>query len=932
MLSLKEKIGQMLMVGFAGTSAPAYLLDWLAAGKVGGVYLFARNVETPAQVKRLVDSCHAAAKYPILVGIDQEGGAVARLREGFSESPGAMALGAAGDTQLAEAIAFMLGRELAALGINWNFAPVADIAHNKVNPSVGTRSAGADTELVRDIVVAQVKGFQRAGIAATVKHFPGLGNSVIDTHEALAKVSAPLAYMYEADLIPFRAAIRANVACIMTTHVMFEQLDDRYPATLSPRLIDGLLRRELSYDGAVCTDCMEMKAITDGFDGPDKLNAGESAVLAALAGVDILLFSHSRAKQAAAYAALLEAAESGRIKTERIDKSLARIQAIKRRFQLQDSPPLDIVACDAHRSLAKKASRAGTVLIGSPESWHLAKPKSSAARVLCLEFAPHLLPGAAPQTALSRALRQRLPQAECLVVRSENEIDRALPIIEALESTSEALIIATRNAHMQPWQAEAAQAAIDGHGRAILLCLRNPYDAAVISGASAILCSHGDSAPSLAAAVAAICGDFMPAGKLAVNLDTSEHHVMTANSNALLLNTRFKDRLDALLARHLPATFPALSLSVIYRGDIVLDCAYGWIDPETRQQPAAADTLFDLASLTKLIVETSFLTLVADGRVNLQDRLVDVIPEFGAVNPREIAGSQDPHTRQFLPIDGDFKDRSVDVSEVRFQHLLTHSSGLPPWRSVYLLARDDVPTPPAFGTAYDDTYWQRGLENMLRFSFAGPVGESVRYSDIGIMLLGEAVARLQGSRLDQAIAELVLNPLNLSSFSYNPVQNGLRKDKIAPTEYDKSWRRRRVWGEVHDENACGLGGIAGHAGLFATAGDVAAFGQAWLAGDSRLRLPAQLRRAATSQQATGQFRMGLGWMLKAAADSSAGDLYSDSSYGHTGFTGTSLWVDPIRQLVAAVLTNRVYHGRAAENIHSFRRAIHDLIARGIENY
>ncbi|MCY4073226.1 MAG: beta-N-acetylhexosaminidase [Chloroflexi bacterium] len=513
MLRLTEKIGQMLMVGFDGTVAPPYLLDWLASGRIGGVYLFARNVESPAQVKQLVDSCHNAARHPILVGIDQEGGAVARLRAGFSESPGAMALGASRDTQLAEDIAFMMGRELAALGINWNFAPVADVAHRSANPSVGTRSAGLDKDLVRDFVIAQIKGFERAGVASTAKHFPGLGNTEIDTHEALAKVSGSLGYLYEEDLIPFRGAISADVPCIMTSHVMFEELDDRYPASLSPRVINGLLRSELGYDGAVCTDCMEMKAITDGW------GTGESAVLAALAGADMLLFSHSRAGQEAAYDTLLGAAESRRISTERIDKSIARIGALKRRYQLNDRPPLEIVACDAHLSLASKAARAGTVLLRPPDRWPIARGRS---RLLCIEFARQLFSSEEDQdsgTALSRYLSQRLAHAESLIVRSEAELDLILAQAGSLDAASEILIIATRNAHMLPWQAQAAQAAIDRHPGATLLCLRDPYDAKVISDAGAILCSNGDSPPSLEAAVDAICGDYVPGGMLTVNLE-----------------------------------------------------------------------------------------------------------------------------------------------------------------------------------------------------------------------------------------------------------------------------------------------------------------------------------------------------------------------------------------------------------------------------
>ena len=388
--------------------------------------------------------------------------------------------------------------------------------------------------------------------------------------------------------------------------------------------------------------------------------------------------------------------------------------------------------------------------------------------------------------------------------------------------------------------------------------------------------------------------------------------------------------LNRLIEKRLPQTFPALSVCVIYQGEPVLHDAWGWIDPETRHREVSAESLFDLASVSKLIVETSFLVLVDAGKVSLDSRLVDVLPEFGRLSPRAIGSGQDPHTRNFLPVEALYRGGTVDPADVTFRHLLTHSSGLPPWRSVYLLAADEPPPSPTPGQPYAAERWRRGLAAMVDFPFAGAIGETVRYTDIGIMLLGEAVARLQGCRLDQAVRELVLQPLDLSTFTYNPLINGIRQDKIVPTEYDDHWRHRRAWGEVHDENACGVGGIAGHAGLFATAADVARFGQAWLTSDKRLAISRDLRAAATRQQISGQFRLGLGWMLKANSDSSAGDRYSAESYGHTGFTGTSLWIDPARQLVCAVLTNRVYHGRDPDGIHAFRRAFHDLIVEAID--
>ncbi len=508
-LTLEDKIGSLMMVGFDGTSPPKYLLKWLATGRVGGIYLFARNIESPRQLKRLIDDCREAAPAPILVGIDQEGGIVARLRAGFTESPGAMALGAARDPQLAEEVAFMLGRELAALGINWNFAPVADIAHQPDNPSVSTRSVSADHELVCQITTAQIRGFQRAGVAATVKHFPGLGNTIIDTHHALAKVSGDLNFLYENDLQPFRAAIAADVACVMLTHVMYESLDDRFPATLSPRIVDGLLRSELGYTGAVCTDCMEMNAITDGF------GAGEAAVLAVAAGVDMPMYSHSRRRQEAAYAAVVSAARSGRIPPSRIDAAFANIQALKARAALSEAPPLALVGCHAHQSLALNAARKGTVLVKSGP--HL-PPDSTTDRVLALEFSADRVSDAVDQPSsshFSQHLQSRYPAAVCRKLEARKP---STAILRQDLRRYEAVILLTRNAHLHQAQLQLAREIIEGANTVILICARNPYDAALLPDADTIISTNGDSRPSLIAAVEAICGEFVPSGELTVPL------------------------------------------------------------------------------------------------------------------------------------------------------------------------------------------------------------------------------------------------------------------------------------------------------------------------------------------------------------------------------------------------------------------------------
>ncbi len=325
MLSLEEKIGQMCMVGFHGLQPPDYILDWLAIGRIGGVILFSRNIESPAQVAALTRACHDAAKSPILVAIDQEGGSVARLHDGFTQSPGAMALGAAGSDDLAFRVSKMLATEMHTLGINWDYAPVLDIAYDISNPSVGTRSLGTDKHDVSRLASAEIRGFQAGGVAACAKHFPGLGNTPVDTHEALAVIDVPFDFLLENDLVPFRLAIEVGVATMMMTHVTFSALDTQYPASLSPAVTETLLRDKLGFTGVATTDCMEMRAVSDHY------TPGESAVLAALAGQDLILFSHTRASQEAAYEGLLTAAQSGRLSLDRIDQSVTRIQTKSQR-------------------------------------------------------------------------------------------------------------------------------------------------------------------------------------------------------------------------------------------------------------------------------------------------------------------------------------------------------------------------------------------------------------------------------------------------------------------------------------------------------------------------------------------------------------------------------------------------------------------------
>ena len=514
-MTLETSIGQMLIVGFEGLTAPDYILDWIKTGRIGGVILFGRNVEAPEQVARLTQTLHAAARDagqpPLLIGIDQEGGTVARLRDGFTESPGAMALGAAGDLQLAGDVAAMLARELRALGINWDYAPVVDLTHNIENISVGTRSPGSDRDAVSQIVAAEVRGFQREGVAASAKHFPGLGNTPVDTHLALAVIEGDLDYLWDQDLVPFRAAVAAGVASVMVSHVKFAALDAEYPATLSPVIVKRLLREEIGYTGIACSDSMEMKAISDHY------GAGELAVLAALAGLDLLHYSHYIADQEGAYNALLDAAHSGRLPLAVIDAANARIAAFKAQYAVTDAPNSAIIRNADHLALAQRAARAGTVLLKNDDVFPL---KADQPNVGLIEFGSYLDSEALDRgdpASFSRRIAARAPGFSSVSLKGVDPKPELLARAQALAASADLLVVATRSAHVNPEQLAMARDLLGRAQHSILICLRNPYDAGVLD-ANAVICTCGDSTPSLDAAADALLGVFVPTGRLPVEI------------------------------------------------------------------------------------------------------------------------------------------------------------------------------------------------------------------------------------------------------------------------------------------------------------------------------------------------------------------------------------------------------------------------------
>jgi CubicO group peptidase (beta-lactamase class C family) len=388
-----------------------------------------------------------------------------------------------------------------------------------------------------------------------------------------------------------------------------------------------------------------------------------------------------------------------------------------------------------------------------------------------------------------------------------------------------------------------------------------------------------------------------------------------------------RDRAREVIEAAVPAVAPALAISVWQAGAPWYEAYAGWVDPEEHTTKVGFRSLFDLASLTKLFTATALLRLANDFKLDLDDPLVGVVPEFGAGGPRSVDGGQDPLTWEPLPVPPERADWTVDPATVTYRQLLTHTSGLAPWRSIFEAAGPVPPPPGSPDPVSLEARWSAALAAISDSPFVARPGEEVHYSDLGFMLLGMAGARRFGRPLPEAMQALIRDRLGLDSLTYTPLAAGRPREQVVPTELDARWRGRRCWGEVDDENAAGLGGISGHAGLFATVHDVARFGVAWLRQDPRLRLERFMRSAVRDQTPGLGTARGLGWQVQ-PADYLA--PFGDEAYGHTGFTGTSLVVDPRRDLVVALCTNRVYHGRDPKGIDRLRLDLHAVFAGATE--
>ena len=519
--TLEQAIGQKLMLSFAGTEPSAEIRAVLKRQHVGGVTLFrALNVESPAQVRALTAALQRAAaasgQPPLLIAADQEGGQLMALGDGPTPFPGNMALGATGSEDLARRAGTAIGRELSAMGINVNFAPVCDVNINPQNPVVGTRSFGEDPALVARLSAAKIQGIQAAGVAATAKHFPGHGDTTLDSHDGTPVLPHDSARLHGVELPPFVAAVQAGVRLIMTAHVALPALNDglHLPATLSPKILRGLLRDELGFAGVIVSDAMDMRAIEQ---GPGLVI---DAITALSAGVDLLILNHTAAEQHTVYAGALQAARRALLAPEATLISAQRVLALKRWLAEHPPTPFEVVGCTEHRALALEvASRAVTLVRDT--AGRLPLRPSPEARIAAIVPRPADLTPADTSSyiipSLARALRQYHPPVDEFIMPL-NPSEAEVAALREQMSRYAFVVVGTINATAHPGQAALVNTLLNGDVPTVAAALRMPYDLLAYPTAPTYVCAYSIQPPAMEALAQALFGHIPFAGRLPVSI------------------------------------------------------------------------------------------------------------------------------------------------------------------------------------------------------------------------------------------------------------------------------------------------------------------------------------------------------------------------------------------------------------------------------
>ena len=937
-MTLEERVGQLFMERAYSQDAlkdRLLALDQIKKYHIGGLCFFQGDPATQAEWIR---DYQKESEVPLMVAIDAEWGLGMRFKKTTFSFPKQMTIGAVKDDELVYDMGAEIARHCKAIGVQVNFAPVIDINNNPANPVIHYRSFGEDRINVSLKGYQYMLGLESEGVLGCAKHFPGHGDTDTDSHYALPQINHDAARLDSLELFPFRVLSDKDVGSIMVAHLNIPALDSTpgIPSTLSKAIVGDILRDEMDYDGLVFTDAMDMKGVSDHYD------AGEAAVMAFQAGNDIILLPADLGK---AHGAIMAALKSGEITTAELNARVFRILQYKKKYPYQsselttDSTLMDKLHTPRAYQIKSQIYQSAITLLRNDQ-------RLVPVRDLSRQRIASVSIGAKQETEFQKTLRKykEMPMYHTSYGASSGSLQL---LGESLEETDVVIVGLHEMSYSFKKKFSLTPAIIDflqqlsKDKKVILTVFGTPYTMQFLPEMQTVLMCYEDDPIMESLAAQAIMGASSIEGVLPVTA-SQEYPLGTGISTRPLgrlgygslesvgLHPDTMAQISEIVADLIAEkAAPGCQVLVAKDGKIVWNQSYGH-HTYAGKQPVTDTDLYDLASITKVAASTvSAMRLYDDGKLSLDEPVSTYTTRL----------------------------QQRDKRELQLRDVMAHHAGLPAWIPFYTrtMTEDKEPqlkpewyrsnaddrfsveiTDRIFMSAeYQDSMWLRIDETEIKR--AG----KYRYSDLGFYILGESVKSLSGSALDQYASETFYEPLGMDHTLFNPLRR-YSKGKIIPSEEDTYFRKSKIHGHVHDMGAAMMSGVAGHAGLFSTASDLAILMQMLLNGG--IYGGRQYLDETTIAQFTKRYprstRRGIGWDMKELDENrtiNMAEECSPSTYGHLGFTGTAVWVDPEYQIIYIFLSNRTYPTMENKILYKndyrprIQSVIYRAMGRGIDN-
>lgn len=922
-LSFKEKVGQLFIYTIAPVDTKRnleLLREAVDTYKVGGLLFSGGKMQTQVD---LTNRAQKQAKVPVMITFDGEWGLAMRLR-GTPVFPRNMVLGCIRDNQLIYEYGREVARQCRQIGVQVNFAPVADVNINPKNPVINTRSFGEDPVQVADKVIAYAYGLEGGGVLSVCKHFPGHGDTDVDSHKALPVLPFTRERLDSVELYPFKKAIRAGLGGMMVGHLQVPAIEPigGLPSSLSRNVVYDLLTDELAFKGLIFTDALAMKGVSGN---------GNVSLQALKAGNDMVLAPRNLKDE---IPAVLEAVEKGELSKEDIENKCRKVLTYKYVLGLKKKPFVQLSGLEQRvnspqaRDLIRRLNQAAITVLNN-KNHILPLHADKAQRIALLEVGK---PGETETLAKQMSRYASLSRFRLRPNQTEEENRRLRDSL----ATYKRIVIAVSEQRLTPYHPFFAKFAPESPaiylfftpGKMMLQIHR------AVSDASAVVLGHSHNSDvqrqtadilfakaTADGRLSASLGGLFPTGAGVTITPESPSHFIPEEYG---LSSALLKKIDTIALDGIQqGAYPGCQVVVLKNGHIMFDKAFGTYAGKGSPRVESTD-IYDLASLSKTTgTLLAVMKLYDKGRFNLTDKISDYLP--------------------FL--------QRTDKKDITIREILYHQSGLPPWLPFYqeaidkdsydgrlFSARKDAQHPVRIGTATwanpkfkfkseyispvktgdytvhicDSLWLNRSFRKVIEEKIVETPLKQKRYvySDIGFILLGMLVEQLAGMPMEAYLQREFYGPMGLERTGYLPLRR-FAKSEIVPSNKDRFLRKETLQGFVHDEASAFFGGLAGNAGLFSTAREVAHIYQMLLNGgeiDGKRYLSKETCQLFTTEVSKIS-RRGLGFDKPDMQDSKKGNCASVAPagvYGHTGFTGTCAWVDPENELVYVFLSNRIY--------------------------